>query len=88
MEGQVKDDVFKYTGPSFHSLTRIALSNPIMWRDIFLNNRTAILDILQRFKEDLGTMQKAIRRGDGDYLQSVLTRGNAIRKQMSALDQE
>ncbi|MBF0251558.1 MAG: prephenate dehydrogenase/arogenate dehydrogenase family protein, partial [Alphaproteobacteria bacterium] len=60
--------------------TRIAASDPVMWRDIFLNNRDAVLEILGRFTEDLTAMQRAIRKGDGDRLLDVFTRTRAIRR--------
>lgn len=80
LEDDLKSEVIKYSASGFRGFTRIAASDPIMWRDVFLNNRDAVLEILQRFTEDLTAMQKAIRRGDGTYLQDVFTRTRAIRR--------
>ncbi len=68
LEEDLKGEVIKFSASGFRDFTRIAASDPVMWRDIFLNNKEAVLEILQRFTEDLTAMQKAIRKGDGDYL--------------------
>lgn len=68
LEEDLKGEVIKFSASGFRDFTRIAASDPVMWRDIFLNNKDAVLEILQRFTEDLTAMQKAIRKGDGDYL--------------------
>jgi cyclohexadieny/prephenate dehydrogenase len=68
LEDDIKSEVIKFSASGFRDFTRIAASDPVMWRDVFLNNRNAVLEILQRFTEDLTSMQKAIRRGDGDFL--------------------
>ena len=65
LETDLKNDVIKYSASGFRDFTRIASSNPIMWRDIFLNNSEAVLEMLQRFNEDLSDLQKAIRKKDG-----------------------
>ena len=62
LETDLKNDVIKYSASGFRDFTRIASSNPIMWRDIFLNNSEAVLEMLQRFNEDLSDLQKAIRK--------------------------
>lgn len=80
LEDHLKSEVIKFSASGFRDFTRIAASDPIMWRDIFLNNRDAVLDILQRFTEDLTAMQRAIRKGDGPMLQDVFTRTRAIRR--------
>lgn len=80
LEGDLKSEVIKFSASGFRDFTRIAASDPIMWRDVFLNNKEAVLDILQRFTEDLSAMQKAIRKGDGATLQDVFTRTRAIRR--------
>jgi len=72
--------VIKYSAGGFRDFTRIAASDPTMWRDIFLNNRDAVLDMLQRFSEDLSMLQRAIRWGDGDTLFDLFTRTRAIRR--------
>ncbi len=76
----LKQEVIKYSASGFRDFTRIAASDPVMWRDIFLNNREAVLEILQRFTEDLTALQRAIRRGEGDTLETHFTRTRAIRR--------
>ncbi len=80
LEDDLRREVLKYSASGFRDFTRIAASDPVMWRDIFLNNREATLDILQRFSEDLSAMQKAIRRGEGDALENLFSRTRAIRR--------
>jgi cyclohexadieny/prephenate dehydrogenase len=80
LEDHTKAEVIKYSASGFRDFTRIAASDPVMWRDIFLNNKDAVLEILQRFNEDLTALQKAIRTGDGVLLQDVFTRTRAIRR--------
>lgn len=80
LEDHTKSEVIKFSASGFRDFTRIAASDPVMWRDIFLNNGPAVLDILQRFTEDLTALQKAIRTGDGTLLQDVFTRTRAIRR--------
>jgi cyclohexadieny/prephenate dehydrogenase len=75
-------DVIKYSAGGFRDFTRIAASDPTMWRDIFLANKDAVLEMLQRFSEDLTALQRAIRGNDGDMLYGVFTRTRAIRKQI------
>jgi cyclohexadieny/prephenate dehydrogenase len=80
LEQDVQGEVIKFSASGFRDFTRIAASDPVMWRDIFLANREAVLEILQRFNEDLTALQRAIRRGDGRMLQETFTRTRAIRK--------
>ena len=80
LEEETKQEVFKYAAAGFRDFTRIAASDPIMWRDIFLNNQGAVLEMLGRFSEDLSALQRAIRRGDGAHLESLFTRTRAIRR--------
>ena len=80
LEEETKEEVFKYAAAGFRDFTRIAASDPVMWRDIFLNNRGAVLEMLGRFSEDLTALQRAIRRGDGAYLETLFTRTRAIRR--------
>ena len=80
LEEETKEEVFKYAAAGFRDFTRIAASDPVMWRDIFLNNRGAVLEMLGRFSEDLTALQRAIRRGDGAYLEALFTRTRAIRR--------
>ncbi|MCA0201196.1 MAG: prephenate/arogenate dehydrogenase family protein [Proteobacteria bacterium] len=80
LSGDLKQEVIKYSASGFRDFTRIAASDPIMWRDVFLNNREAVLEILQRFTEDLTAMQRAIRKGDGATLEGHFARTRAIRR--------
>ncbi|MDO9641397.1 MAG: prephenate/arogenate dehydrogenase family protein [Pseudotabrizicola sp.] len=73
-------EVIKYSAGGFRDLTRIAASDPVMWRDVFLTNKDAVLDILGRFTEELFTLQRAIRMGDGEHLHAYFTRTRAIRR--------
>jgi len=75
-----RSEVIKFSASGFRDFTRIAASDPVMWRDIFLNNREAVLEIIQRFTEDLTALQRAIRWGEGDTLQERFTRTRAIRR--------
>ena len=80
LEESLKSEVIAFSASGFRDFTRIAASDPVMWRDIFLNNREAVLDVLQRFSEDLTALQRAIRWGEGDTLQELFTRTRAIRR--------
>ena len=80
LEESLKSEVIAFSASGFRDFTRIAASDPIMWRDIFLNNREAVLEIVQRFTEDLTALQRAIRWGEGDTLQELFTRTRAIRR--------
>jgi cyclohexadieny/prephenate dehydrogenase len=73
-------EVIKYSAAGFRDFTRIAASDPTMWRDVFLSNRDATLEILGRFTEELFALQRAIRTGDGDHLHAYFTRTRAIRR--------
>lgn len=73
-------EVIKYSAAGFRDFTRIAASDPVMWRDVFLNNKEATLEILGRFTEELFALQRAIRTGDGAQLQDYFTRTRAIRR--------
>jgi cyclohexadieny/prephenate dehydrogenase len=75
-----RSEVIKFSASGFRDFTRIAASDPTMWRDIFLNNRDAVLEMLGRFNEDLTELQRMIRRGDGQGLFDLFTRTRAIRK--------
>lgn len=78
----IKQEVIKYSASGFRDFTRIAASDPVMWRDIFLSNKEAALEIMQRFSEDLTALQKAIRRGDGETLARLFTRTRDIRRRI------
>jgi cyclohexadieny/prephenate dehydrogenase len=80
LEETIKSEVIKFSAGGFRDFTRIAASDPVMWRDVFLNNREAVLDMLQRFNEDLTALQRAIRWGEGDKLEELFTRTRAIRR--------
>lgn len=80
LEDDIKSEVIKFSASGFRDFTRIAASDPVMWRDVFLNNKEAVLEILQRFSEDLSAMQKAIRKGDGDYLYQQFKDTREIRR--------
>jgi cyclohexadieny/prephenate dehydrogenase len=80
LEESLKSEVIEFSASGFRDFTRIAASDPVMWRDIFLNNREAVLEIVQRFTEDLTALQRAIRWGEGDKLQQLFTRTRAIRR--------
>lgn len=82
LEDVTESEVIKYSAGGFRDFTRIAASDPVMWRDVFLTNRTAVLEMLGRFTEDLTALQRAIRSGDGDTLFDLFTRTRAIRRQV------
>ncbi len=73
-------EVIKYSAGGFRDFTRIAGSNPVMWRDVFLSNKEAVLEMLGRFNEDLTALQRAIRWDDGAQLEQLFTRTRAIRR--------
>jgi len=73
-------EVIQYSAAGFRDFTRIAASDPTMWRDVFLNNKQATLDILGRFTEELFALQRVIRQGDGEYLHAYFTRTREIRR--------
>ncbi|MFC7054278.1 prephenate/arogenate dehydrogenase family protein [Hansschlegelia quercus] len=80
LEDVTQSEVIKYSASGFRDFTRIAASDPTMWRDVFLNNRDAVLQMLGRFVEDLTALQRAIRWGEGDKLFELFTRTRAIRR--------
>jgi cyclohexadieny/prephenate dehydrogenase len=80
LETVTESEVIKFSAGGFRDFTRIAASDPTMWRDVFLNNREAVLEMLGRFNEDLSALQRAIRWGDGDMLFNLFTRTRAIRR--------
>ena len=79
LETSTQAEVVKFSAGGFRDFTRIAGSDPVMWRDIFLNNREAVLEILQRFSEDLTALQRAIRWGEGETLESLFKRTRVLR---------
>ena len=80
LEEHLQKEVFKYSAGGFRDFTRIAASDPAMWRDVFLTNREAVLEILGRFSEDLTALQRAIRRNEGEALHDIFSRTRAIRR--------
>ncbi len=80
LEEVTQSEVIKYSAGGFRDFTRIAASDPTMWRDVFLANKDAVLDMLQRFSEDLSALQRAIRWGKGDELFDLFTRTRAVRR--------
>ena len=80
LEDHTKHDVVRFSATGFRDFTRIASSDPIMWRDVFLNNKEAVLEMLQRFSEDLTYLQRAIRWSEGDKLEDLFTKTREIRR--------
>ena len=76
----LQQEIIKFSAAGFRDFTRIAASDPVMWRDVFLHNKDAVLEVLGRFTEDLTALQRAIRRGQGDVLERSFTRTRAIRR--------
>ncbi len=83
-----RSEVLKFSAGGFRDFTRIAASDPIMWRDIFLTNKDAVLEMLGTFQEDLSHLTRAIRRGDGEALSSLFTRTRAIRRGILNIGQD
>jgi cyclohexadieny/prephenate dehydrogenase len=88
LEAVTSSEVIKFSAGGFRDFTRIAASDPVMWRDVFLNNKEAVLEMLGRFNEDLAQLQRAIRWGDGEALESFFTRTRAIRRGIVAAGQD
>lgn len=88
LETVTKSEVIKYSASGFRDFTRLAASDPTMWRDVCLHNRDAILEMLARFSEDLSALQRAIRWGDSDKLFEMFTRTRAIRRSIIEAGQE
>ncbi|MBL0000963.1 MAG: prephenate/arogenate dehydrogenase family protein [Sphingomonadales bacterium] len=80
LEEVTRSEVIKYSAGGFRDFTRIAASDPTMWRDVFLSNKDAVLEMLQRFSEDLTALQRAIRWGDGDALFDLFSRTRTVRR--------
>jgi cyclohexadieny/prephenate dehydrogenase len=83
-----RSEVLQFSAGGFRDFTRIAASDPTMWRDVFLANKEAVLEMLGRFNEDIATLTRAIRRGDGETLFEHFTRTRAIRKGVVAIGQD
>lgn len=88
LETDTRSDVIKYSAGGFRDFTRIAASDPVMWRDVFLRNKHAVLEMLGRFTEDLTALQRAIRHDDGNTLKEMFSRTRAIRKSIVETGQD
>lgn len=88
LEEVTRSEVIKYSAGGFRDFTRIAASDPTMWRDVFLNNKDAVLEMLDNFLTDLALMREAIRAGDGETMFDVFSRTRAIRRSIVALGQD
>jgi cyclohexadieny/prephenate dehydrogenase len=88
LEEVTESEVIKFSAGGFRDFTRIAASDPTMWRDVFLHNRDAVLEMLGRFSEDLSALQRAIRFGDGDALFDLFTHTRAVRRSIVEAGQE
>jgi cyclohexadieny/prephenate dehydrogenase len=88
LEEDTKSEVIKFSASGFRDFTRIAASDPTMWRDIFLNNKDAVLEVLGRFNEDLSELQRAVRRGDGDKLHRLFSATRDVRRGILELGQD
>ena len=80
LEDDTKEEVIKYSASGFRDFTRIAAQDPVMWRDVYLNNRESVLEMLQRFSEDLSRLQRAIRWGEADMLEDLFRRSRDVRR--------
>jgi cyclohexadieny/prephenate dehydrogenase len=87
LETHLKDEVIKYSAAGFRDFTRLAGSDPIMWRDVYSKNKEAVLEMLGRFTEDLSTLQKAIRNNDLSYLEKTFRSTREVRKTIEQLGQ-
>ena len=88
LEAVTKSEVIKYSASGFRDFTRLAASDPVMWRDVCLHNKDAILEMLARFSEDLSSLQRAVRWGDGDKLLDLFTRTRGIRRSIVEAGQD
>jgi cyclohexadieny/prephenate dehydrogenase len=88
LEQVTESEVIKYSAGGFRDFTRLAASDPVMWRDVFLNNREAVLELLGRFMEDLHALQRAIRWGEGDKLYELFSRSRRIRREIIEAGQD
>ena len=88
LETVTDSEVIKYSASGFRDFTRIAASDPTMWRDVFLNNKEAVLEMLGRFTEELAVLQRAVRWGDGDTLFNLFTRAREVRRGIIAAGQD
>ncbi len=84
---ETRQEVLQFAASGFRDFTRIAASDPVMWRDVFLNNKEALLEMLARFSEDAQAMARAVRRGEVDYIEDKINRSRKIRKSLIDLNQ-
>jgi cyclohexadieny/prephenate dehydrogenase len=87
LKDETRQEVLRFSASGFRDFTRIAASDPVMWRDVFLNNREALLEMLARFTEDAQAMGRAVRWGDGAYIEDKVERGRRIRRSLIELKQ-
>ncbi len=87
LEGESRQQVLQFAASGFRDFTRIAASDPVMWRDVFLNNREALLEMLARFTEDAQAMARAVRWGDAAYIEESVQRGRRIRRSLIEMKQ-
>ena len=87
LESKIKKEVIKYSAAGFRDFTRLAGSDPIMWRDIYMLNKDAVLEMLGRFSEDLSSLQKAIRNSDSNFLEKMFSETREVRKQIEKFGQ-
>ena len=88
LQSVTQSEVIKFSAGGFRDFTRIAASDPTMWRDVFLHNKEAVLEVLARFNEDLSALARAIRWGEGDKLFDLFSRTRAIRRGIVSQGQE
>ncbi|MBI3438582.1 MAG: prephenate/arogenate dehydrogenase family protein [Proteobacteria bacterium] len=88
LESVTESEVVKYSASGFRDFTRIAASDPTMWRDVFLNNKDAVLEVLGRFSEDLAALQRAIRWSEGDALYALFERARRMRREVIEAGQD
>jgi len=88
LETDTRSEVIKFSASGFRDFTRLASSDPTMWRDVCLHNRDAVLETLGRFSEDLSSLQRAIRRGDGEQLFDLFSRTRTIRQSIIEMGQD
>jgi cyclohexadieny/prephenate dehydrogenase len=88
LEDVTRGEVIKYSAGGFRDFTRIAASDPTMWRDVFLNNRDAVLEMLDRFLTDLAMMREAIRSSDGETMFDLFSRTRGIRRSIIEIGQD
>jgi cyclohexadieny/prephenate dehydrogenase len=87
LAGETREEVLKFAASGFRDFTRIAASDPVMWRDVFLNNKDALLEMFGRFQEDAQAMARAVRWGDTAYIEDKIVRSRKIRKKLIDLHQ-